>query len=64
MVVPKADQSAEDWAVLKVARMVVKKADWTVDRMAVLMADNLDMMRAVMMAASMVARRANKTAVH
>jgi hypothetical protein len=60
MVAPKADQSAEDWAVLKVARTVVKKADWWIEGMGVLKADNLDTKRAVLMAASMVPRRVEK----
>ena len=33
---PKADQSTENWAALKVARMVVRKADWKVEGMGVL----------------------------
>ena len=60
MVAPKVGQSAEDWAALKVARTVVKKADWTVDGMVLLKAENLDIQRAVMMAASKVPRRVEK----
>jgi len=36
MVVPKADQSTENWAALKAERMVVRKADWKVEGMGVL----------------------------
>ena len=60
MAAPKVGQSAEDWAALKVARTVVKKADWTVDGMVLLKAENLDIQRAAMMAASKVPRRVEK----
>ena len=60
MAAQKVGQSAEDWAALKVARTVVKKADWTVDGMVLLKAENLDIQRAAMMAASKVPRRLEK----
>jgi hypothetical protein len=63
MVAPKVGQSAEDSAALKVARTVVKKADWTVGGMVLSKADNLDIQRAAMMAASMVPRRVEKRGV-
>jgi len=51
MVAPKADQSAADWAELKVASMVVRKADWMVEGMAVSKAGCLEVTRAAMMVA-------------
>ena len=42
---------------MKVARTVVKKADWTIEGMVVLKSDNLDIKTAALMAASMVPRR-------
>jgi len=51
MVAPKADQLAADWAELKVASMVVRKADWTVEGMAVSKAGCLEVTRVEMMVA-------------
>ena len=45
------------WVETMDIEFVAKKADWTVEGMVVLKADCLDMMRAVLMVASMVPRR-------
>ena len=57
MVPRRVETKGACWVEMTAAKLVVRKADWTVEGMVALKADCLDMMRAVLMVASMVPRR-------
>jgi hypothetical protein len=60
MVPRRVEKRGACWVEMTAAKLVVRKADWTVEGMAVLKVDCLDMMRAVVMVASMVPRMVEK----